>query len=248
MSFLESNDLTVNASYGRFRLTSNMPHLSLLSWRLKWLKNNAPEFWPHPRPSQDVQEGQVKSDCAAQEIKIKTKKAVLQFAFTVFCIAINWQHSFNKFHSTCRPTMNLTNMSITRVQLTFIFFKWHILAMFSAENVTSSSPRRGREIYETRDPWPKALNFKARLKRLSQCFHFSKLDISWNKQTLKILEFHKISWNFTKCSSLLINCDGIMLLKSKFLIFFYSRNVLFYPWKSWKFLNFGRSGSTGLKL
>ena len=60
--------------------------------------------------------------------------------------------------------------------------------------------------------------------------------ISWNK-LWKFLEFHKISRNFTKGSSLLYQLYMMLLIPKRFLN---SRN---YPWKPPKFLNFGRSGN-----
>ena len=74
--------------------------------------------------------------------------------------------------------------------------------------------------------------------------------ISWNK-LWKFLEFHQISWNFTKCSNLRYQSYRMLLIPD-FVIyiffFFYSRKVLFISWKnppnSWKFLNFRRSRNT----
>ena len=65
-----------------------------------------------------------------------------------------------------------------------------------------------------------------------QCFHFSKLDI-WNKPW-KFLEFHKISWNFTKCSSLLYQLYNMMLLIPDFFnVLFLSFKIPQIPENSW---------------
>ena len=67
--------------------------------------------------------------------------------------------------------------------------------------------------------------------------------LSWN-ELWKFPEFHKISWNFRKGSSLLFQLYMMLLIPDFFILkicFFILEN----PQNSWKLLNSGRSGSTG---
>ena len=59
----------------------------------------------------------------------------------------------------------------------------------------------------------------------------------------KFLEFHKISWNFTRCSPFQSSISIVYDATNSW-FFLILEMCFFYPWKSQKFLNFGRSGST----
>ena len=59
------------------------------------------------------------------------------------------------------------------------------------------------------------------------------------------LEFHKISWNLTKCtSSLRYQLYMMLLIPEKMLYSKCAFSILKNPQISWKFLNIGRNGST----